>query len=53
MGFKDHPDLSEAILRDIQHSLDMSSSLFPSEEQIREYWRRKGVEREWKEEKRT
>jgi uncharacterized protein YneF (UPF0154 family) len=52
MGFKDHPDLSEAIMRDIRHSLGMSSALFPSEEQIREYWRSKGVERERKEEER-
>jgi hypothetical protein len=42
----------EMILRDIRNALDMSSALFPSEEQIREYWRSKGVERERKEEER-
>jgi len=44
MGCKDSLDLNAAILKDIRNSLDMSYALFPSEEQIKEYWRSKGVE---------
>ena len=50
MGCKD--SLDEEILRDIRNALDMSSSLFPSERQIREYWKDKlDAEREEKEER--